>query len=101
MIRFCFIYLNLQDQLAIDTLLPALCSLLTLNFLMPQTLSWFESKFPHYNSSFISTILLLPFSAFCRRFLNYERYNECYVSHFYNDFIGRPHCMSHCDICSS
>ncbi len=32
-----------------DTLLPALYSLLTLDFLLPQTLSWFESKFPHYN----------------------------------------------------
>ncbi len=47
---------------------------------LPRTLSWFESKFPHYNSSFISIILHLPFGAFCRRFLNYERYNECYDS---------------------
>ncbi len=23
-----------------------------------------------------------------------------YDSHFYNDFIGRPHCMSQCDFCS-
>ncbi len=23
------------------------------------------------------------------------------MTHFYNDFVGRPHCMSQCDICSS
>ncbi len=83
------------------TLLPGLYSLLTLDFFMPQTSSWFKSKFHHYNSTFISTILLLPFGTFRLRFLNYESHNERYASHFYNYYIVRAHCVSKCDICSS
>ncbi len=51
-----------------DTLLPALYSLLTLNFVLPGTLCWFESKFPNYNSTFVSNIIHLPFHAFVEAF---------------------------------
>ncbi len=69
---------NYKDN---DMLLPTLYSLL------PRTLSWFESKFPHYNTTFVSFITHLPFGAFRRKFLNYECHNERYEIHFYNSFI--------------
>ncbi len=72
--------------------------LLTLNFILPETLAWFESQFPNYNKSFIENIVSLPFGMYIKRFLKYERHNECYASHFYHDFIGRAHCHQQCDI---
>ncbi len=83
-----------------DTILPSLYALLNLNLDLPLTQSWFKSRFPYYNTSFISTIRALPYNAFRRRFLNFKWYNECYQEHFYNSFLGRAHCLSNCDICT-
>ncbi len=83
-----------------DTILPSLYALLNLNLDLSCTQSWFESHFPHYNTSFISGIRALPFHAFRRRFLNFKRHNERYQEHFYNNFLGRAHCLSTCDICT-
>ncbi len=68
--------------------------------MLPQTLSWFESKFPYYNKTFVSSIIHLSLGAFRCKFLNYECHNESYQIHFYNSFIGRAHCKYQCDICS-
>ncbi len=47
-----------------DTILPSLYALLNLIFDLPLTQSWFESGFPYYNNSFVSTIHALLFHAF-------------------------------------
>ncbi len=60
---------NYKDN---NNLLPALYSLLTLNFVLPQTLVWFESQFPNYNKTFVLSIVYLPFGAFHKHFLKYE-----------------------------
>ncbi len=44
-------------------------------------------------------ILHLPYHAFRHRFINFELHNECYESRFFNDFLGRAHCLKDCDIC--
>ncbi len=80
-------------------ILPSLFALLTLNFDLPLTLSWFESKFPFYNGYFILNISHLPYQAFRHRFLNFECHNERYQSHFFNDFLGRAHCFHTCELC--
>ncbi len=59
-----------------------------------------ESRFPYYNTSFISSTRALPFHAFRRCFLNFEWHNEHCQEHFYNNFLGRAHCLSNCDICT-
>ncbi len=78
-----------------NTILPCLYALLTLNFNLPRTLIWFEWRFPFYNTNFVSNISHLPYQAFCHRFLNFERHNERYEAHFYNDFL----CLQTCEIC--
>ncbi len=61
-----------------NTLLPSLYALLNLNFNLPQTQSLFESRFPFYNSDFISKIRDLTYQDFRCRFLNFERHNVRY-----------------------
>ncbi len=76
-----------------DTILPCLYALLTLNFDLPWTKSWFESKFTFYNNNFVSSISQLSYQAFCCRFLNFE------LCHFYNDFLRCANCLQTCEIC--
>ncbi len=83
-----------------NSILLFLYSLLTLDFNLLHTLSLFESKFPFYNSNFVSSIIHLSYHAFRCRFLNFEHHNEHYESHFFNDFLERAHCLKDCDICS-
>ncbi len=82
-----------------DTILPTLYVLLNLNFALPWTLSWFESKLKFYNHHFVSGICHLPYQAFRGRFLNFEHHNKWYQEHFFNDFLGHAHCTNTCDIC--
>ncbi len=53
------------------TIIPSLFALLKLNFDSPQSQSWFESRFPFYNTNSISSIRDLAFHAFRHRFLNF------------------------------
>ncbi len=82
-----------------DTLLPTLYVLLNLEFDLPLTLSWFESRFKFFNHDFVWGIKHLPYQAFRCRFLNFERHNERYQEHFFNDFLSRGHCTKTCQIC--
>ncbi len=79
--------------------LPALYTLLNLEFDFPHSQTWFESRFKFYNHDFVCSIKHLPYQAFRRCFLNFERHNERYQEHFFNDFLGRANCTTSCDIC--
>ncbi len=82
-----------------DTILPTLYTLLNLDLALPQTLSWFESKFKFYNHNFVTGIRHLLYQAFRQRFINFERHNKRNQDHFFNDFLGRTHSTNTCDIC--
>ncbi len=82
-----------------DTILPTLYALLNLEFDLPCCQTWFESHFKFFNHDFVCGIKHLPYQAFRRRFLNFERHNESYQEHFFNDFLDRHHCTKSCDIC--
>ncbi len=41
----------------------------------------------------------LQYHAFRLHFLNFERHNQRYQEHFFNEFLGRAHCTTSCDIC--
>ncbi len=76
MINDAFIFKILQTSGDIsfhsnDTILPSLYALLNLNLNLPSTQSCFESRFPYYKTSFVSSIHALPF-AFIRRFPHFE-----------------------------
>ncbi len=83
-----------------NTILPSLYALLNLNLDLPPTQSWFESRFPFYNTNFVLSIRDLPFHASRCRFLNFEHHNQGFQEIFYNDFLGRAHFISNCDICT-
>ncbi len=83
-----------------NTLLPSLYAMLNLNFNLLWTQSWFKSRFPFYNSDFVSKIRDLTYQDFRRWWLNFEHHNVRYQEHFYNDFLGRAHCDTTCDICA-
>ncbi len=82
-----------------STILPALYALLNLEFDFPRSQTWFESRFKFYNHDFVCSIKNLPCHAFRHRFLYFECHNERYQEHCFNDFLGRVHCTSSCDIC--
>ncbi len=82
-----------------DTILPSLHELLTLEFNLPCSLTWFESHFEYFNHDFICRIKHLPYQVFRCRFLNFELHNERYQEHFYNDFLGHCHFNKSCEIC--
>ncbi len=82
-----------------DTILHTLYALLNLEFDLPLSLSWFESRFKFFSHHFVCGIKHLPYQVFGRRFLNFERHNEHYQKHFFNDFLGRGHCTKTCEIC--
>ncbi len=80
-----------------STIWHALYRLLNLEF-FPHSQTWFESSFKFYNHDYVCSIKNLPYHTFRRRFLNFEHHNERYQEHFFNDFLGRTHCTSFCDI---
>ncbi len=82
-----------------NTILSTLYVLLNLEFDFPYSQSWFELRFKFYNHDFVCTIKHLPYQAFRHCFLNFEHHNERYQEHFFNDFLGRAHCTTTCDIC--
>ncbi len=71
-----------------NTTLPALYPLLNLEFDFPRFQTWFESRFKFYNYDFVCSIKNLLYQAFRHRFLNFERHNERYQEHFFNDFLS-------------
>ncbi len=66
---------------------------LNLIFLIPKL------GFKFYNHDFVCSIKHLPYQTFRRHFLNFECHNERYQEHFFNNFHGRAHCTTSCDIC--
>ncbi len=82
-----------------NTILPTRYALLNLELDFPHFLAWFELHFKFFNHDFVCTIKHLPNHVFKRRFLNFERHNEWYQEHFFNDFLGHAHCTTSCDIC--
>ncbi len=82
-----------------NTILPTLYALLNLEFDFPHSETWFESRFKFYNHDFVCTIKHLPNQKFRCHFLNFQRHNEVYQEHFFNDFLSCAHCTSTCVIC--
>ncbi len=83
-----------------NTILPTLYVLLNLELDFLCTLTWFESRFKFFNHDFVCSIKHLPYQAFRCRFLNFKCHNERNQEHFFNDFLGRAHCTTTCDICT-
>ncbi len=82
-----------------NTILPTLYALLNLELDFPHSQTWFESCFKFYNHDFVCSIKYLPYQKFRCPFLNFERHNERYQEHFFNDLLGRAQCTTSCDIC--
>ncbi len=61
-----------------DTILPTLYATLNIEFDLPLSLTWFESRFKIFNHDFVCGIKHLPYQAFKHRFLNFEHHNEHY-----------------------
>ncbi len=70
------------------SLLLCLYALLTWSYNLPNTLIWFESRFPFYNTNFVRSIVHYRYHIFCSRFLNFERHNERYQEHFLIIFLA-------------
>ncbi len=82
------------------SLLPCLYALLTRSDNLSNTLIWFESRFPFYNTNFVYSNVHYCYHIFRRRFLNFKRHNERYQENFFNNFLGRGHCHNTCDLCT-
>ncbi len=82
-----------------NTILLTLYALLKLEFDFLRSQTCFESHFKFYNHDFVCTIKHLPYQVFRLGFLNFEHHNERYQEHLINDFLGRAHCTTTCDIC--